>query len=64
MPRKVTVYITEPPGDGLEKSRIRFREYANPQTKHAIPVSGAVDYDIKEAKSPGQIETSVMEEIV
>lgn len=27
MPRKVTVYITGPPGDGLEKSRVWFREY-------------------------------------
>lgn len=27
MPRKVTVYIAGPPGDGLEKSRVWFREY-------------------------------------
>lgn len=27
MPRKVIVYITAPPGDGLEKSRVWFREY-------------------------------------
>ncbi|KAI7896702.1 uncharacterized protein EV154DRAFT_491893, partial [Mucor mucedo] len=27
MPRKVTVYITAPPGDGLEKSRTWFCEY-------------------------------------
>ncbi|KAI7891360.1 mitochondrial import inner membrane translocase subunit Tim54 [Mucor mucedo] len=59
MPRKVTVYITAPPGGGLEKSRTWFREYVKP-----ILVAGAVDYEIKEAKSPGQIETSVMEEIV
>ncbi|KAI7891463.1 mitochondrial import inner membrane translocase subunit Tim54 [Mucor mucedo] len=59
MPRKVTVYITAPPGDGLEKSRTWFREYVKP-----ILVAGAVDYEIKEAKTPGQIETSVMEEIV
>ncbi|KAI7873148.1 mitochondrial import inner membrane translocase subunit Tim54, partial [Mucor mucedo] len=59
MPRKVTVYITAPPGDGLEKSRTWFREYVKP-----ILVAGAVDYEIKEAKSPGQIGASVMEEIV
>ncbi|KAI7891425.1 mitochondrial import inner membrane translocase subunit Tim54, partial [Mucor mucedo] len=59
MPRKVTVYITALSGDGLEKSRIWFREYVKP-----ILVAGAVDYEIKEAKSPGQIETSVMEKIV
>lgn len=27
MPRKVVVYISAPPGDGLEKSRNWFREY-------------------------------------
>lgn len=27
MPRKVTIYISAPPGDGLEKSRTWFREY-------------------------------------
>lgn len=27
MPRKVTVYISAPPGDSLEKSRNWFREY-------------------------------------
>ncbi|KAG2199998.1 hypothetical protein INT47_000348 [Mucor saturninus] len=59
MPRKVTVYITAPPGDGLEKSRTWFREYVKP-----ILVAGAVDYEIKEAKSPNHIETSIMEEIV
>ncbi|KAG2191451.1 hypothetical protein INT47_012748, partial [Mucor saturninus] len=54
MPRKVTVYITAPPGDGLERV-----ELGSP-----ILVAGAVDDEIKEAKSLGQIETSVMEEII
>ncbi|KAI7877883.1 uncharacterized protein EV154DRAFT_56748 [Mucor mucedo] len=42
MPRKVTVYITALPGDGLERSRTWFREYvkviqfANPPTKTCI----------------------------
>jgi hypothetical protein len=27
MPRKVTIYIAPPPGDGFEKSRVWFREY-------------------------------------
>ncbi|KAG2192217.1 hypothetical protein INT47_006585, partial [Mucor saturninus] len=49
MPRKVTVYITAPPDDGLEKSRTWFREYVK---------------EIKEAKSPNQIEASVMKEII
>lgn len=33
MPRKVTVYITAPPGDGLEKSRTWFREYVKVKKK-------------------------------
>ncbi|KAI8637572.1 mitochondrial import inner membrane translocase subunit Tim54 [Parasitella parasitica] len=59
MPRKVLVYISAPPGDGLEKSRNWFREYVKP-----ILVAGAVDYEIKEARSAGQIENSVIEEVV
>ncbi|KAI9278128.1 mitochondrial import inner membrane translocase subunit Tim54 [Sporodiniella umbellata] len=59
MPRKVLVYISAPPGDGLEKSRNWFREYIKP-----VLVAGAVDYEVKEASQPGQIETSVIEEVV
>ncbi|CAO3624420.1 unnamed protein product [Mucor fragilis] len=59
MPRKVLVYISAPPGDGLEKSRNWFREYVKP-----ILVAGAIDYEIKEARSTGQIENSVIEEVV
>ncbi|KAI7899568.1 mitochondrial import inner membrane translocase subunit Tim54 [Cokeromyces recurvatus] len=59
MPRKVLVYISAPPGDSIEKSRNWFREYVKP-----ILVAGAVDYEVKEAKSAGQIESSVIEEIV
>ncbi|OAD66664.1 hypothetical protein PHYBLDRAFT_99354, partial [Phycomyces blakesleeanus NRRL 1555(-)] len=59
IPRKVSVYISAPPGDGLEKSRSWFREYVKP-----ILVAGAVDYEIKEASGPGQIEFAVRDEIV
>ncbi|KAF7724470.1 mitochondrial import inner membrane translocase subunit tim54 [Apophysomyces ossiformis] len=58
MPRKVLIYITAPPGDGLEKSRNWFREYIKP-----ILVAGAVDYEVKEGSQPGQIEAAVREEI-
>ncbi|KAG1141746.1 hypothetical protein G6F37_008409 [Rhizopus arrhizus] len=59
MPRKVTVYISAPPGDSLEKSRNWFREYVKP-----VLVAGAIDYEVKEAKEPGQVESSVIEEVV
>ncbi|KAI8371383.1 mitochondrial import inner membrane translocase subunit Tim54 [Radiomyces spectabilis] len=59
MPRKVSVYISAPPGDSLEKSRAWFRDYVKP-----VLVAGAVDYEVKEASKPGQIEAFVRDEIL
>ncbi|KAI8390330.1 inner membrane protein import complex subunit Tim54-domain-containing protein [Blakeslea trispora] len=58
-PRKVLVYISAPPGDSLEKSRNWFREYVKP-----VLVAGAIDYEVKEAKTEGQIESSIMQDII
>ncbi|KAI9479518.1 mitochondrial import inner membrane translocase subunit Tim54 [Zychaea mexicana] len=58
MPRKVCVYLMPPPGDSIEKSRVWFREYIKP-----ILVAGAVDYDVKEGKDAGAVESAVCEEI-
>ncbi|KAL1923431.1 uncharacterized protein VTP21DRAFT_8411 [Calcarisporiella thermophila] len=57
MPRKVVVYLAEPPGDGIYKSRRWFREYIKP-----IFVAAALDYEIKEG-SPTEITSMVQEEI-
>ncbi|OZJ05056.1 hypothetical protein BZG36_02098 [Bifiguratus adelaidae] len=58
MPRKVTVYITAPPGDTIEKSRIWFRDYVKP-----VFVAAALDYEVKEAREPEQLRSMVCEEI-
>lgn len=43
----------------MDKSRAWFHEYVKP-----ILVAGAVDYDVKEGKSKGAIESAVIEEVV
>ncbi|CAO3614328.1 unnamed protein product [Cunninghamella blakesleeana] len=58
-PRKVQVFITTPPGDGLEKSRTWFSHYVKP-----VLVAAAIDYEIKEAREPGQIEALVRDEVI
>ncbi|KAI8092516.1 mitochondrial import inner membrane translocase subunit Tim54 [Halteromyces radiatus] len=58
-PRKVQIFITAPPGDGLEKSRNWFGEYIKP-----VLVAAAIDYEVKEAREPGQIEKLVREQVI
>ncbi|CAO3638616.1 unnamed protein product [Cunninghamella echinulata] len=58
-PRKVQIFITAPPGDGLEKSRNWFSHYVKP-----VLVAAAIDYEVKEAKEAGQIESLVRDEII
>ncbi|GAB5590434.1 mitochondrial import inner membrane translocase subunit tim54 [Umbelopsis nana] len=58
MPRKVTIYITPPPGDGFEKSRVWFREYVKP-----VLFKAAVDYEVREGRNRGDIEAMICEEI-
>ncbi|KAI8583642.1 hypothetical protein K450DRAFT_222110 [Umbelopsis ramanniana AG] len=58
MPRKVTIYIAPPPGDGMDKSRVWFREYVKP-----VLYKAAVDYEIREGRNNGDIEAMICEEI-
>ncbi|KAI8062678.1 mitochondrial import inner membrane translocase subunit Tim54 [Gongronella butleri] len=58
-PRKVQVFISAPPGDSLEKSRIWFASYVKP-----ILVAGAVDYEVQEAREPGQIEAMLRQRMI
>ncbi|RKP35737.1 inner membrane protein import complex subunit Tim54-domain-containing protein [Dimargaris cristalligena] len=59
MPTKVIVYLSPPPGDGIHKSRIYFRDYVKP-----IFDAGALDYDIYEAHQTGDIHATVCTELV
>ncbi|KAI9288937.1 mitochondrial import inner membrane translocase subunit Tim54 [Umbelopsis sp. AD052] len=58
MPRKVTIYIAPPPGDGMDKSRVWFREYVKP-----VLYKAAVDYEVREGRNNGDIEAMICEEI-
>ncbi|KAJ1918915.1 mitochondrial import inner membrane translocase subunit tim54 [Tieghemiomyces parasiticus] len=59
LPTKVIVYLTPPPGDGIHKSRIYFRDFVKP-----IFDAGALDYDVIEAKEAGDIHTAVSQELL
>ncbi|RUS18694.1 inner membrane protein import complex subunit Tim54-domain-containing protein [Endogone sp. FLAS-F59071] len=58
LPRKIIVYLTAPPGDGIDKTRLWFRNYVKP-----LLVAAALDYEVKEGKVPGTIQSMVSEEI-
>lgn len=56
--RKLTIYLSAPPGDGLMSARDHFREYVKP-----ILVSGAVDYEVLEGRREGDIRSALAERI-
>ncbi|CAB4436414.1 hypothetical protein RhiirA5_484257 [Rhizophagus irregularis] len=58
LPRKVTVYLAPPLGDGVYKTKIHFREYVLPVLNAA-----ALEYDIVEGTKPGQLRSKVREAI-
>ncbi|KAF2813332.1 uncharacterized protein BDZ99DRAFT_496352 [Mytilinidion resinicola] len=58
LPRKLTVYISAPPADGLMTARDHFQEYVKP-----ILVAGAVDWDAVEGRMQGDVRAGVAEKI-
>lgn len=58
MPRKVTVYITAPPGDGIHKTRHYFKAFVKP-----VFDAAALDYEVKEGLKEGQIQAMVAADV-
>ncbi|KAI9885296.1 MAG: hypothetical protein M1823_002924 [Watsoniomyces obsoletus] len=58
MPRKVTVFLAAPPGDGLRPARDHFNEYVKP-----ILVAGALDWDMVEGRREGEVRAGLAEQI-
>jgi len=58
LPRKVTVYLSAPPGDGIQAAREHFRDYVKPLLNAA-----AVDFDVVEGQKMGELRYKVAEEI-
>ncbi|KAH0563346.1 hypothetical protein GP486_002081 [Trichoglossum hirsutum] len=51
MPRKVTVFLSAPPGDGLSPAREHFREYVKP-----LLVAAAIDWEVVEGRKEGDVQ--------
>ncbi|KAI9890723.1 MAG: mitochondrial import inner membrane translocase subunit tim54 [Vezdaea aestivalis] len=58
MPRKLSIFLSAPPADGLRASREHFREYVKP-----ILNAAAIDWEIIEGRKEGDIRLRVAERI-
>ena len=58
MPRKITIFLAAPPGDGLRVSREHFHEYIKP-----VLVAGAIDWDVVEGRREGEVRAGLAEKI-
>ncbi len=58
MPRKLTIFLSAPPGDGIRPSREYFREYIKP-----VLVAAAMDYDVIEGRKEGDVRYGAAEQI-
>jgi mitochondrial import inner membrane translocase subunit TIM54 len=58
MPRKLTIFLSAPPGDGIRSSREYFKEYIKP-----ILVAAAMDYDVIEGRKEGDVRYGTAEQI-
>ncbi|GMF78630.1 unnamed protein product [Aspergillus oryzae] len=56
--RKLTVFLSAPPGDGLRVAREHFKEYVKP-----ILVAAALDYQVIEGRREGEIRAGLAERI-
>ncbi|KAF2452418.1 mitochondrial import inner membrane translocase subunit Tim54 [Lineolata rhizophorae] len=58
MPRRVTIYLGAPPGDGLMTAREHFHEYVKP-----VLVAAALDWDVVEGRREGDVRAGLAERI-
>ncbi|CAD6584421.1 MAG: mitochondrial import inner membrane translocase subunit tim54 [Alectoria sarmentosa] len=58
MPRRITIFLAAPPGDGLRVSRDHFHEYIKP-----ILIAGAMDWDVIEGRREGEVRAGLAEKI-
>ena len=54
LPRKLTIYLAAPPGDGLSPTREFFVEYVKP-----ILVAAAVDWEVVEGRKEGDVRAEL-----
>jgi import inner membrane translocase subunit TIM54 len=58
LPRKVTVFVSAPPADGIVAARDHFHEYIKP-----ILVAAALDWDAVEGRREGDVRAGLAERI-
>ncbi|KAJ4296390.1 hypothetical protein N0V90_006435 [Kalmusia sp. IMI 367209] len=58
MPRKLTIFLSAPPADGLVSARDHFNEYVKP-----ILVAAALDWDAVEGRREGDVRAGLAERI-
>lgn len=58
MPRKLTIFLAAPPGDGMRPSREYFKQYVKP-----VLVAAAMDYDVIEGRKEGDVRYGTAEQI-
>ena len=58
MPRKITILLAAPPGDGLRPARDHFHEYIKP-----ILVAGGLDWEVIEGRREGEVRAGLAEKI-
>lgn len=58
MPRKLTIYLAAPPGDGLRYAREHFHEYVKP-----VLVAAAMDWDVVEGRKEGDVRFKTAEKV-
>ena len=58
LPRKITIYVSGPPGDSLRIAREHFYEYVKP-----VLVAGALDWEVVEGRREGDIRYGAAERI-
>ncbi|KAL8968526.1 MAG: hypothetical protein Q9183_002424 [Haloplaca sp. 2 TL-2023] len=58
MPRRITIFLSAPPGDSLRAAREHFHEYIKP-----VLVAGAMDWDVIEGRREGDVRVGLAEKI-
>lgn len=58
LPRKLTIYLAAPPGDGLRIAQDHFREYVKP-----VLAASGLDWEFRQGRQQGDIRAVVAEEV-
>ncbi|KAL8770064.1 MAG: hypothetical protein Q9209_004102 [Squamulea sp. 1 TL-2023] len=58
MPRRITIFLSAPPGDSIRAAREHFHEYVKP-----VLVAAGMDWDVIEGRREGEVRAGLAEKI-